>query len=173
MTLASLEYFTYLDNTGCIPEDLRKKIGIYAIFNQEKELQFVGYSRDVYLSLQQHLVRQPTNCYWFKLQTITRPSRTVLEETCEAWIAENGKVPDGNGDRKSDWTQAIDVKPMMNEEEKAQYATAGELKQGKTLKKVARRIENTIKQQLSDRGVTMNFRFNPKLKEKGLLDLKS
>ena len=173
MTLASLEYVSYLDDSGCIPEDLQKKIGIYAIFNQDKELQFVGYSRDIYLSLQQHLVRQPTNCYWFKLQTITRPSRTVLEETCQVWIAENGKVPDGNGDRKADWTQAIDVKPMMNEEEKAKYSAGSELEQSKTLKKVARRIENTIKQELSDRGVKMDFRFQPKLKEKGLLDLKS
>ncbi len=172
MSLASLEYLAYLDDTGCIKEDLHKKIGVYAIFNQEKELQFVGYSRDIYLSLQQHLVRQPQNCYWLKLQTITRPNRTILEETRQAWIAENGKVPPGNADDEIVWTQAIDVKPMMSTEEQAQYLAAEELEQSKTLKKVARRLETTIKQKLRDRGVTMDFRFNPKLKEKGLLDLK-
>ncbi|MGK7894171.1 MAG: GIY-YIG nuclease family protein [Xenococcus sp. (in: cyanobacteria)] len=172
MSLASLEYLPYIDDTGCIQEDLPKKIGIYAIFNQEKELQFVGYSRDIYLSLQQHLVRQPQNCYWLKLQTITRPNRTILEETRQAWIAENGQVPPGNAANEIAWTQAIDVKPMMNEQEQAQYLAGGELEQSKTLKKVARRLESTIKQQLRDRGVTMDFRFNPKLKEKGLLDLK-
>ena len=172
MSLASLEYLPYLDNTGCIQEDLRKKIGVYAIFNQEKELQFVGYSRDIYLSLQQHLVRQPQNCYWLKLQTIDRPNRTILDETRQAWIAENGKVPLGNAANETAWTQAIDVKPVMSEEEKAQYSAGGELEQSKTLKKAARRLETTIKQQLRDRGVTMDFRFNPKLKEKGLLDLK-
>ena len=172
MSLASLEYLAYLDDTGCIKEDLHKKIGVYAIFNQEKELQFVGYSRDIYLSLQQHLVRQPQNCYWLKLQTITRPNRTILEETRQAWIAENGKVPPGNAADEIVWTQAIDVKPMMSTEEQAQYLAAEELEQSKTLKKVARRLETTIKEQLRDRGVTMDFRFNPKLKEKGLLDLK-
>ena len=172
MSLASLEYLAYLDDTGCIKEDLHKKIGVYAIFNQEKELQFVGYSRDIYLSLQQHLVRQPQNCYWLKLQTITRPNRTILEETRQAWIAENGKVPPGNAADEIVWTQAIDVKPMMSTEEQAQYLAAEELEQSKTLKKVARRLETTIKQKLRDRGVTMDFRFNPKLKEKGLLDLK-
>ena len=172
MTLASLDFLEYLDDTGCIPEDLQKKIGVYAIFNQEKELQFVGYSRDIYLSLQQHLVRQPQNCYWLKLQTIARPNRTILEETRQAWIAENGKVPLGNATAEGDWTQPIDVKPLMSEAEKAQYLAEGELEQGKILKKVARRLETTIKQKLQDRGVTMDFRFNPKLKEKGLLDLK-
>lgn len=172
MSLASLEYLPYIDDTGCIPEDSSKKIGVYAIFNQEKELQFVGYSRDIYLSLQQHLVRQPQNCYWLKLQTITRPNRSILEETRQAWIAENGKVPPGNATDEIAWTQAIDVKPVMSEEEKAQYLAGGELEQSKTLKQAARRIETTIKQQLRDRGVTMDFRFNPKLKEKGLLDLK-
>ena len=172
MSLASLEYLAYLDDTGSIQEDLQKKIGVYAIFNQEKELQFVGYSRDIYLSLQQHLIRQPQNCYWLKLQTIDRPNRSILEETRQAWITENGEIPTGNATAEVAWTQAIDVKPMMSEEEQAQYLAGGEIEQTKTLKKVARRIENTIKQQLSDRGVTMDFRFNPKLKEKGLLDLK-
>ncbi|ELS02010.1 hypothetical protein Xen7305DRAFT_00017200 [Xenococcus sp. PCC 7305] len=172
MSLASLEYLPYLDDNGCIPEDVQRKIGVYAIFDQGKELQFVGYSRDIYLSLQQHLVRQPQKCYWLKLQTITRPNRTILEETRRAWIAENGKVPIGNVADERSWIQAIDVKPMMSEAEKAQYLAGGELEQSKTLKKAARRIETIVKQQLSDRGVAMDLRFNPKLKEKGLLDLK-
>jgi hypothetical protein len=37
---------------------------------------------------------------------------------------------------------------------------------------VARRLENEIQSQLKARGVTMEIRFNPKLKEQGLLDLK-
>ena len=172
MSLASLDYLPYLDDTGCIQGDLLKKIGIYAIFNLEQELQFVGYSRDIYLSLQQHLVRQPQNCHWLKIQTIARPNRTILEETRQAWIAENGQVPPGNAAEETAWTQAIDVKSVMNEEEKAQYLAGGELEQSKTLKQVARRLEAKIKQQLRDRGVTMDFRFNPKLNENGLLDLK-
>jgi hypothetical protein len=40
------------------------------------------------------------------------------------------------------------------------------------LKQVARRIEETILTKLQARGVTAEIRFNPKLKEQGLLDLK-
>lgn len=172
LSLSSLEYIPYLDHAGCINEDLQGKIGVYAIFNQEQAMQYVGYSRDVYLSLKQHLIRQPKNCYWVKLQTITRPSRQILEAISAAWIAENGTTPTGNALQQAVWTEPINTDCAMTEEEKAQYNQNDELGQIKIRKKVARRVEADIQQCLRDRGVTMNVRFNPKLKEKGLLDLK-
>jgi hypothetical protein len=60
----------------------------------------------------------------------------------------------------------------MTELEKAQYQQSEESKQIKIRKQVARRVEAQILEQLNDRGVAMEIRFNPKLKEKGLLDLK-
>ncbi|AFZ36832.1 hypothetical protein Sta7437_3326 [Stanieria cyanosphaera PCC 7437] len=171
-TLATLDYIYYLNEQGCLNEDFQGKIGVYAIFDQEKTLQFIGYSRDIYLSLKQHLVRQPQSCYWLKIQTIDRPNRTILEEIRQTWIAENGKIPPGNGEQEVLWNQPIDTKFAMTEEEKAQYQVSDELGQIKILKKVARRIEEQVKEQLKQRGVTMDIRFNPKLKEQGLLDLK-
>ena len=171
-SLSSLEYLPYIEETGGIDENVRGKIGVYAIFDRDREMQYVGYSRDVYLSLKQHLIRQPNKCYWVKIETITRPSRKILEDIASAWIAENGATPEGNGQTKAIWTEPIDANPAMTAEEKAQYNENDELGQIKIRKKVARRIEADIQQQLSDRGVTMDIRFNPKLKEKGLLDLK-
>ncbi|MEH2213650.1 GIY-YIG nuclease family protein [Nostoc sp.] len=174
-SLANLEYIPYIDDRGQLPEQFQGKIGVYAIFNQEKALQFVGYSRDVYLSLKQHLVRQPQQCYWVKVQTIERPSRTILENTENAWILENGSVPWGNGDQKEKWTHPIDVKVVMTPEEQTSYQNPAndELAQIKVLKNVARRVEAEISTQLLEvRGLQMQIRFNPKLKEEGLLDLK-
>lgn len=171
-TLADLEFIAYLSEEGLIDENLSKKIGVYAIYNQNKELQFVGYSRDIYLSLQQHLVRQPQSCYWVKLQTIDRPSRSILEETRQAWIVENGATPVGNGEAEAVWSQPIDAKTTMTAEEKAQYEQSEELYQIKLLKKISRRVQADIEEQLKKRNVNMDIRFNPKLKEQGLLDLK-
>ncbi|OKH19122.1 Nuclease subunit of the excinuclease complex [Hydrococcus rivularis NIES-593] len=170
--LKSLKYIPYLSENGGIDEDFSRRIGVYAIFNREKVLQFVGYSRDIYVSLKQHLVRQPQNCYWLKVQTITHPSRTVLEEMRQAWIAENGTIPPGNSTDEAKWTQAIDAKLAMTETEKAEYQQGTELEKIKLLKKIARRVEEEIQGQLKNRGVEMDIRFNPKLKEQGLLDLK-
>lgn len=173
-TLASLEYLPYIDNKGELPEQLQGNIGVYAIFNQEKELQFVGYSRDVYLSLRQHLVRKPESCYWLKVQTIERPNRTILESIEQAWVAENGTVPVGNAEDKDKWTQPIDAKAMMTQEEKANYQNPAndEMAQVKIIKNVARRVESEIFKTLELRGLQIQIRFNPKLKEEGLLDLK-
>ncbi len=171
-SLSSLQYIEYLDDNGCIDEDFQKTIGAYAIFDRHKQLQYVGFSRDIYLSLKQHLVRQPQNCYWLKVKAIDRLSRKVLEEITAAWITENGATPVGNAEAKHIWTEPIDAKPSMTDEEKAQYQQSSELEQTKILKRVARRVEAEIKKRLSERGVTMDIRFNPKLKERGLLDLK-
>lgn len=172
--LANLEYIPYIDENGQLPEIYQAKIGVYAIFDKDKSLQFVGYSRDVYLSLRQHLVRQPQQCYWVKVQTIERPSRTVLENIEQAWIAENGAIPAGNGEQKEKWTQPVDVKTLMTEEEQANYhqPTHDELTQIKIIKNVARRVETDILETLELRGLKIQLRFNPKLKEEGLLDLK-
>lgn len=172
--LATLETLPYLDENGKLPEQFQGKVGVYAIFDREQVLQFVGYSRDVYLSLKQHLVRQPHSCYWIKVQTIERPNRTFLENIQTAWIAENGLIPPGNQPDASAWTQSIDIKPLMNSEEKTQYEQASwdELAQSKLLKNVARRVETEILEELKSRGIQEEIRFNPKLKEKGLLDLK-
>ena len=172
-TLSSLEYFAYIDDRGRLPEQFQGKVGVYAIFDQAQTLQYIGYSRDVYLSLKQHLVRQPEHCYGLKVQTIDRPSRTILEDIRTAWMSENGTVPAGNDADEGKWTQAIDAKVQMTPEEQANYVGAiDELTQTKVLKQVARRVEAGILEILKARGVQADIRFNPKLKEAGLLDLK-
>lgn len=172
--LASLEFTPYIDESGQFPEQLHGKVGIYAIFDSHKILQFIGYSRDVFLSLRQHLVRQPDRCYWVKVKTVDRPNRTILESTRDAWIAENGSTPTGNSIDETKWTQPIDVKALMTPEEQADYSNPyhDEVAQTKILKNVARRVEAEILQQLRSRHVQAELRFNPKLKEEGLLDLK-
>ncbi|MGI0487994.1 GIY-YIG nuclease family protein [Pantanalinema rosaneae CENA516] len=172
-TLASLDFLPYIDVHGQLPEQFQGKVGVYAIFDQGKGLQYIGYSRDVYLSLKQHLVRRPQYCYWLKVQTIDRPSRTLLEDIRQAWITENGGVPHGNAAEEAAWSQPIAVKGLMNPDEQASYqASIDEMAQIKVLKQAARRVEAGLLEELQARGVKTDIRFNPKLKETGLLDLK-
>ncbi|NJL82485.1 MAG: GIY-YIG nuclease family protein [Chloroflexaceae bacterium] len=171
-SLASLEFLPYLTDNGDISGDLAGKIGLYAIGDREQSVQFIGYSRDIALSLKQHLVRCPQECYWVKVYCIDRPSRTLLETIRRAWIAENDSIPPGNGPAEAQWTQAIDAKLAMTPEDWHAYQKAEERDQIKLLKNAARRLETEIQQKLQERGVKTEIRFNPKLKEQGLLDLK-
>ncbi|MFN6228797.1 MAG: GIY-YIG nuclease family protein, partial [Dolichospermum sp.] len=160
-TLASLNYYPYIDDHGELIADFQGKIGVYAIFNQDKNLQFIGYSRDIYLSLKQHLVRQPQNCYWVKVQTIERPNRTVLENIESAWISENGDTSITKAIFKQKWTNPIDVKESMTPEEQENYHNIGidELQKSKVLKTVARRVEEEILAILEARGLKTQIRF--------------
>ncbi|MBG0742062.1 MAG: GIY-YIG nuclease family protein [Cylindrospermopsis raciborskii KL1] len=172
--LENLEFIDYIDHSGELPIELEGKIGVYAIFNQEKILQFIGYSRDVYLSCKQHLVRQPHKCYWLKVHTIERPDRKILSEIENSWIAQNGSLPPGNGEHKQIWTNAINVQELMTDTEKENYHNPliDDLAKTKVLKNVSRRVESEILELLTARGLKTQIRFNPKLKEEGLLDLK-
>ena len=172
-SLADLDFFPYLNENGCLPHQYSKVVGIYAIFDQDKCLQFVGYSRDVTMSLAQHLVRCPKLCRWFKVQTIDRPKRAILEAIQTAWIDENSDRPPGNGPDADCWTQPIDAKLQMTSDEQALYAAAAnEVEQAKVLKNIARRVEADVKDVLATLGMKESLRFDPKLKEQGLLSIK-
>ncbi|BDA39328.1 GIY-YIG nuclease family protein [Candidatus Atelocyanobacterium thalassae] len=171
-SLQSLNYSSYLNNDGLIDETLCKKIGVYAIFNKDKHIQFIGYSRDIYLSLKQHLVRQPDNCYWLKFEIIDHPNRSILEEIKMDWISQYENCILKNREYEAFWTQPIDAKIQMTEEDRTIYANSDEISQVKLLKKIARQVQNNIEKCLLNRGSNVEIRFNPKLKEKGLLDLK-
>lgn len=170
--LANLDYIPYLDDQGQFPEQFSKQIGVYAIFDRNQVLQLVHYSRDIYLSLKQHMVRQPEACYWLKAYIIDKPNRSQLEQIKAAWIAENGSIPLGNGEAFSQWTDPIDAKVLMTDEEKSTYETSDELERIKLLKNVSRRVQAEILARLEPRHIQDSFQFNSKLKEKGLLDLK-
>jgi hypothetical protein len=171
-SLESLEFLPYIDDEGELPQSLQNQVGIYAIFDKSQALQFVGYSRDIYLSLKQHLVRQTEHCYWVKATTIDRPNRTFLESVQSAWIAENGSIPTGNGEAHSLWLDPIATNYAMTAAESDSFGDLDGLAQIKLLKQVARRVEETILTKLQQRGVKTEIRFSPKLKEQGLLDLK-
>ncbi|MEM9212812.1 MAG: GIY-YIG nuclease family protein [Cyanobacteria bacterium P01_F01_bin.150] len=172
-SLADLDFSPYVDEDGCLPKHYSKVVGIYAIFDQTKCLQFVGYSRDVTMSLKQHLVRCPELCGWIKVQTIERPKRAILEAIETAWIEENGNRPPGNDTDTERWTQPINIKRQMTPDEQALYTAAtSDVGQTKILKKVALRVESDIKATLKDRGVKESFQFDPKLKAQGLLNIR-
>jgi hypothetical protein len=172
--LTELADLPYIDEEGQLPAQFEGQIGVYAIYNQEHVLAYIGYSRDVSLSLKQHIVRQPQHCYSIKVTTVERPNRTLLETIKATWIEENQAIPIGNGDAADLWEQPIDVKSKMLPQELAQYndPQLDDQQHLKILKQAARRIEQDILLLLAERGVKESLRFNPKLKESGLLDLK-
>jgi hypothetical protein len=167
--LSDLAYCAYIDDQGELPAQWQRQIGVYAIFDESQSLQLVDFSRDIFLSLKQHLVRQPSKCYWVKAHVIAKPNRTELDEIKTAWMA--GSIPPGNGDQSKEWQDSIDCRYAMTPAEEKEFVDLTEANQSKLLKQVCRRVEAEIIAKLQARRLQTEIRFNPKAKERGLLDL--
>lgn len=149
------------------------RASVYAVYDKEEKLVHVGKSRDAQHSLRTILARQPDLSYYFKVHHATKPSRSFLDLVTEAWASPEVEGNDGGEGQKA-WEAPMDVKPLMTEEDKADFAKAKERgKPDMALKKVARRFEAEKVAKLKERGLTAEeFKFDPKLKGDGLLDIK-
>jgi len=164
--LSEIVIAPYLDQLGDISAEYIGKIGVYAIFDRDLILQYVGISRDIATSLRLHIVRAPDLCYWVKVTTVEKPSRTFLSEIQTAWLA--GQTVDAEL-----WEQPLDCRKLMTDREKLDLTkTLGEVEEEKVLKNVARRVEKEVLELLAARGVKFDVRFNPKFKSSGILDVK-
>lgn len=176
--LSKLEFLPYLNEEGLVTNCSRPdaKASVYVIFDKDKVLQYIGISRQVYMSMRLHFARMPSKCYYVKVQNITRPSRSLLELIKDNWMNENGSPPEGNdnGPQQHAWENPLDCKPLMTEDEIQKHEDAGPgPPKAKVLKNVARRIEAQLEECYRERNCKERLRFDPKLKEKGLLDLKN
>lgn len=116
----------------------------------------------------------PSECYHFKIQSVARPSRTILDEIKKVWIEEAGAPSDNDGaDRQARWEGAINVQKNveLSAAEKKGLADMSSENTIKTLRDICRRVQQDIEDVLEARGYKGRVQFNPKLKEQGLLDV--
>ena len=85
-----------------------KIAGVYAVLDRDRQLQYVGYSRNVSLSLSGHVTQLGEDtCAFLRLKTFKFPKREEMEQLRDTWIAENGKIPLGNGDESDRWAGTV------------------------------------------------------------------
>ncbi|KAG0623085.1 hypothetical protein M758_3G147900 [Ceratodon purpureus] len=116
-SLDDLEFIPYLTEEGYISDPTQPgvKASLYAIYDENKTLCYIGVSRQVYQSMRLHFARRPLQCHYIKVFNVTKPSRALLEGTRDAWISANGSVPVGNdnGELQNIWENPLDCKPLM------------------------------------------------------------
>lgn len=79
-----------------------KVAGVYAVFDQAGNPQYVNYSRNVSLSLKSHMSQHGEDiCAQVKVQPFKFPKRSEMEQIRDEWIAAFSSPPPGNtGDGK-------------------------------------------------------------------------
>jgi hypothetical protein len=85
-----------------------KVAGVYAVLDGDRQTQYIGYSRNVTLSLKSHLTQHGANtCAFVKVQPFKFPKREEMEQLRDAWIAELPQTPPGNVDTSGAWAGTV------------------------------------------------------------------
>ncbi|TYI65864.1 hypothetical protein E1A91_D09G186800v1 [Gossypium mustelinum] len=95
------------------PEEFAAKVpsdaGVYAVFDQNDELQFIGISRNIASSLFSHKTSVPELCCSVKVGVVNEADRTALTQAWKSWMEEHieatGKVPPGNESGNTTWVR--------------------------------------------------------------------
>lgn len=101
-----------------------KIAGVYAVLNTQYQTQYIGYSRNVLLSLNGHVAQNGREtCAFVRVQAFKFPKRTDMENLREAWISELGSVPPGNAEVSEMWASTVGevAKAAMSPEERNAY----------------------------------------------------
>jgi hypothetical protein len=108
----------------CTASQNAKIAGVYAVLDAERHTQYIGYSRNVLLSLNGHLTQNgEQKCAFVRVQTFKFPKRQEMEDLRDGWIAELASVPPGNVGESGMWASTVGevAKAAMSEVERQAY----------------------------------------------------
>ena len=69
---------------------------MFAIFDQNKKLQYIGFSKSLQESLRTVFTRRPDKAYYFKSVNLTKLDQKEMVKIRDAWFEEVGGPPTGN-----------------------------------------------------------------------------
>ena len=99
-------------------------MGVFAIYDQSRALQYVSYSRNITLSVKSILEKVgDERCAFVRNMVFANAAmqtRQAMEKQKQNWIDENGTVPPGNGIEKESWEIGF-TQSAMSESEKVLY----------------------------------------------------
>jgi len=96
--------------------DGEKPIGVYALYDSRRELQYVGFSRNMVLSVKGHLDRVGEDrCAFVKSMVFANKAmatKSNLEREASNWLRDAGTTPPGNGVESQLWGGGITAETM-------------------------------------------------------------
>ncbi|KAG6541799.1 hypothetical protein Mapa_016814 [Marchantia paleacea] len=149
----------YINQQGRIQPLVEKstKASVFAIFDQNKKIQYIGFSRDVRNSLRTLMGRRPTLCYYYKLYNLDSLDQQRMLSCRQQWVSELGLPPVGNADpvQKNLWEQASDAGSIS---ERGRQAAATSM-------------AKSFLQTMAERGLKEEMVYDPELLAAGKCDV--
>ncbi|XP_042487720.1 bifunctional monothiol glutaredoxin-S16, chloroplastic [Macadamia integrifolia] len=105
--LSETELFSVPDETEQLATQFPSDSGVYAVYDENNDLQFIGISRSIGASILSHRKSVPDLCHSVKVGVVNDPDRTALTQAWKSWMEEHieatGKVPTGNESGNTTW----------------------------------------------------------------------
>lgn len=111
-------------DTWCELSQNAKVAGVYAVLDAKHLTQYVGYSRNLLISLNSHVAQNgKETCAFIRVKTFKYPKRTEMEELRDKWISQLDTIPPGNSESKEMWAETVGAaaKAAMSTVEKNAY----------------------------------------------------
>lgn len=108
--------------------EVERPVGVYALHDSKRNMQYVGYARNMVLAVRGHLARVgEERCAFVRAMVFANramQSRAALQREADNWLAEAGTLPPGNGAEAELWdggkTSSVDAS-LMSVDELAEY----------------------------------------------------
>ncbi|HEY9691850.1 MAG TPA: GIY-YIG nuclease family protein [Oculatellaceae cyanobacterium] len=110
--------------TWCNHASNAKVAGVYAVLDTQHLTQYIGYSRNVQLSLNGHLTQNGKDkCAFVRVHTFKFPKREEMESLRDQWMSELDSIPPGNSSDREMWASTIGeaAKAAMSAAERNAY----------------------------------------------------
>ncbi|KAJ7522013.1 hypothetical protein O6H91_19G078700 [Diphasiastrum complanatum] len=158
-SLKDLPVFPYIDSDGRIrpPVEPGTEATVFAVYDNNMKVQYIGFSKDARNSLRTLMGRRPELCHFYKLYNLPALDQKQLLAIRKQWISELGTTPRGNSDvtQKNMWEKPVDS-GSVSERGKA-LAAASKAKM--------------LLQTLMDKGLKEQMIYDPALLEQGKCDV--
>lgn len=94
--------------------DGERPVGVFAVYDSRRNLQYVGYSRNMVLSIRTIVTRvnDQDRCAFVRVMVFANKSmqsRAALQREADNWLAEAGTLPPGNGAEQELWNGSSDT----------------------------------------------------------------
>ncbi|CAA0830567.1 Xanthoxin dehydrogenase [Striga hermonthica] len=124
--------------------------GVYAVYDGDGELQFVGKTRNLAASVLTRKKSVPELCFSVKVAEVEDPDKNALTEAWKSWVQEHidstGKVPPGNEPGNSMWVRNAPHRKAILEGQGVDYESVDVLDDehnrglGETLKRLVGKV---------------------------------
>eukprot|EP00250_Pteridium_aquilinum_P010810 c19642_g1_i1 orf=254-1516(+) len=158
-SLGDLPLNSFINTHGRImpPIEPNTEASVFAVLDKNKKVQYIGFSKDLRNTLRVLMGRRPEFCYFYKTFNLSTLDQATMMGARKQWMSELGVAPEGNSDatQRKLWEQPTNAGSISE--------------RGKSA--AAKAKARTMLQMFSDRGITEEMVYDPKLLEEGKCDI--